>query len=166
MQCSIWLPLSPQTNTALEHRSSQTNIIPTRWAMVTSGPGEFPWKLLENCWNRDLLLPDRLMKRSRFESPGTLFFWKETNEQNTVIVPCPPSINKKRWLSPFPPCHVSLSNFFFQKSKAHHEAASESKVQYFGPWKIKAPKEMKVYWLVVEPTHLKNMLVKLDHLPR
>ena len=23
-----------------------------------------------------------------------------------------------------------------------------------------------IYWLVVEPTHLKNMLVKLDHFPR
>ena len=22
------------------------------------------------------------------------------------------------------------------------------------------------FWLVVEPTHLKNMLVKLDHVPR
>ena len=26
--------------------------------------------------------------------------------------------------------------------------------------------EISMYLLVVEPTHLKNMLVKLDHLPR
>ena len=49
--------------------------------------------------------------------------------------------------------------------------ADESKIATLAPtcWlksEINSPVEGKVVWLVVEPTHLKNMLVKMDHFPR
>ena len=33
-------------------------------------------------------------------------------------------------------------------------------------WENIKAKNLKDFWLVVEPTHLKNMLVKLDHFPK
>ena len=110
-------------------------------------------------------------KNTRVSKCITLQKMKTLNTYSDISLPL--RKKKKHIFQPFIRCYVKPF-FAISAPPTPRNQCLASFVRFLGEkWRHVQPRKAngiqpprKMIWLVVEPTHLKNMLVKLDHFPR